>query len=99
MSISRAIVQSRFALSKAFASSRATSSLLRPTSTAAPQRQFTSSAWFQEEVIQTPATGSEVPLTATRDEATVNGVAITKLNRNTSPAEIQQLLRDAGVEV
>ncbi|KAF3033777.1 hypothetical protein E8E11_001666 [Didymella keratinophila] len=65
----------------------------------APQRHFTSSARFQEQFIQTPATGPEVPLTATCDEAAGNGIAISKLNRNTTPAEIQQLLHNAGVEV
>ena len=99
MSVSRAVLQSRFALSRAFASSRATSSILRLTSTAAPQRQFTLSARFQGEVIQTPATGPEAPLTATRDEGVRNGIVITKLSRHTTPNEIQQLLRDAGVEV
>jgi hypothetical protein len=99
MSVPRAILQRRFVQSRGFASRRATGLILRLPSTAAPQRQFISSARIQEqEAIQTPATG----LTATRDGAAENkshSIAITKLDRDTAPAEIQQLLRDAGVDV
>lgn len=99
MSVPRAIFQSRAVLFRSFASQRATGLILRLTSTATPQRQFTSSARIQEEVVQTPATGPEVPLTATRDGAAGNGIAITKLNRDATPDQIQQLLRDAGVDM
>lgn len=102
MSVSRAISQSRFALSRGFTTRRATGSILHLVSAAAPQRQFSSSARNQEEVVQTPATGPEVPLTATRVAASGNNahsIAITKLPWNTVPADIEQLLRDAGVDV
>ncbi|KAF3044794.1 hypothetical protein E8E12_010676 [Didymella heteroderae] len=102
MSVHRAISLSRFALTRGFTSRRATGSILHLASTAARPRHFTSSARIQEGAIQTPATGPKVPLTAARNGApgkNAHAIAITKLPWNTAPSDVQQLLRDAGVNV
>lgn len=102
MSVPRAIVQSRFALSRGFASRRATGSILRLARAAAPQRQFTSGPRAQEEAAQMPATGPEVPLAATRSgvaKDTAHGIAITRLQRETAPADIHRLLDGIGVDM
>ncbi|KAF2625499.1 hypothetical protein BU25DRAFT_492779 [Macroventuria anomochaeta] len=102
MSVPRVISQGRLALSRGFTTQRATGSILCVVSTAAPRRQFSSSVRIREEVVQTPATGPEVPLTATRTASSGNhaqSIAITKLPWDTVPADIEQLLRNAGVDV
>ncbi|KZM22014.1 uncharacterized protein EKO05_0007289 [Ascochyta rabiei] len=102
MSAPKVIAQGRFVLSRGFTTSRATSSILRAVSTTLPRRQLSSSVQFQQETVQTPATGPEVPLTATRNVSSGNNarsIAITKLPKRVVKADIEQLLRSAGVDV
>ncbi|KAF1926146.1 uncharacterized protein M421DRAFT_423136 [Didymella exigua CBS 183.55] len=102
MSVARVISQSRTALSRGFTTRRAAGSLLHFVSTAAPQLQFSSSARIQEEVVQAPATGREAPLTAICNATPGNNahsIAVTKMAWNTVPADVEQLLRNAGCPI
>ncbi|KAF9693674.1 hypothetical protein EKO04_008418 [Ascochyta lentis] len=102
MSAPRVIAQGRFVLSRGFTTSRAAGSIFRVVSTTLPQRQFSSNVRFQQETIQTPATGPEVPLTATRSVSPGNNarsIAITKLPKRVVKNDVEKLLRSAGFDV
>jgi hypothetical protein len=102
MSVPRVILQSRSVLLRGFTTTRATGSILRTVSTALPRRDFSSTVRVQEEVIQTPATGPEVPLTATREATTGRldrAIAIKRIHPRTVKADVEELLRGAGLDV
>jgi hypothetical protein len=64
-----------------------------------PTRQFSLSV---RELAQTPVTGPEVPFTWTQSLPAPNNahsIRISKLHRSIAPADVEELLHDAGVEM
>lgn len=103
MSVPRVFSQGRLALSRGFATRapRATGSILRTVGTTLSQRQFSSNVRLQQETIQTPANGAEVPLTATRKaspEINARSIAITKLPKRVVKADIEKFLSSVGID-
>lgn len=92
MFVPRIVSQSRSALSRGFTTRQAAASILHLVSTAASQQHFSSSTRVQEQAAQTLNTGPEIPTTATQAAASGNNahsIAITKLPRNISPADVE----------
>jgi hypothetical protein len=100
MSIPRVFSQGRAILSRGFNTSLATSSVSR---TAFLQRQFSSGVRFNQEVIETPAKGPEVPLAASQNGSSGNNasrsIAIMKVPKRAVKADIEELLQNAGFDM
>ncbi|KAJ8116833.1 hypothetical protein OPT61_g1826 [Boeremia exigua] len=102
MAVLRILSQSRSALSRGFTAHRATGSIFRVASTTTPRQHFSSSQYVQNEAVQTPATGAADPRAATRSAFPVNhaqSIAVLKLPWKTTPADVEQLFRSAGLNI
>lgn len=102
MAAPRVISQGRHLLARGLTTQRATGAAFRIFNTSGPARQFSSSFCAREDIIQTPSTGTEVPLTSTQPTSAAENarsIAILRLDFKTAPADVEQLLRKAGVDV
>lgn len=106
MAVPRVISQGRCLISRAFTAQRAAGPVFRAISTSSPARQFSSSACVSDETSQKPHKYAEsISTLADRwDESPPPGtnaksIAIFKLPIKTTPADVEAILRNAGVDM
>jgi hypothetical protein len=99
MAVPRTLLQGRCLFARSCTAQHATGSKVRVLNTSKATRQFSLSV---RELAQTPVTGPEVPFTWTQSLPAPNNahsIRISKLHRSIAPADVEELLHDAGVEM
>ncbi len=102
MAALRVLWQSRHALSKGLTAHLAATSVYRIAIATVRTQHFSSSRSVQEEIVKTPAAGVKLPFAATQGTPTGNNarsIAIANLAREIVPADIETLLRNAGLDM
>ena len=99
MGVPRTLLQGRSLFARSWTAQHATGSTVRVLRTSMATRQFSLSV---RELAQMPVTGAEVPFTWTQSlpaPTNAHSIQISKLPSSIAPADVEELLHDAGVEM
>ncbi|USP76695.1 hypothetical protein yc1106_03969 [Curvularia clavata] len=102
MAVSRVFSRSHLVLRAGASYTRISPSAIASINSSLPRRTFTSSVSKWEEIVQTPSRGPEVSLTDNRATSTgnpANSIALLRISKRLSRAEIEEMLRGKGFNI